>query len=146
LYYIDTAVANEMNGNDLINNWAHGQGSFDEAIVKHWIKKNSFRGKSYRKNMNHYLNSILEISVDMIRLDSIMPSHPNLLLCIDAQGAELDILQSLGEKLKPRYIVVEDDIGNGREVANYIESLGYSFKGGGSDKVYELSGAYLEPH
>lgn len=139
MYYIDPAVANEMNGNDLINNWAHGQGSFDEAIVKHWIKKNSFRGKSYRKNMNHYLNSILEISIDMIRLDSIMPSHPNLLLCIDAQGAELDILQSLGEKLKPRYIIVEDDAGRGRPVGEYLASLGYFYKGGRSDKVYKFN-------
>ena len=77
--------------------------------------------------MNHYLNSILEILVDMIRLDSIMPSHPNLLLCTDAQGAKLDIPHSLEEKLKPRYIAVEDDIGNVRELANYIESLGYFF-------------------
>lgn len=139
MYYIDPEVANNMNGNGPMNNWAHGQGSFDKEVVKYWIQKNSFRGKYYRSKINHFLESILEISVDMIRLDSFAPAHPNMLLCIDAQGAELDILHSLGRELKPRYIIVEDDAGRGRPVGKYLASLGYSYKGGRSDKVYQFN-------
>ena len=141
LYYIDPLVADEMDGNGPYNHWAHGQGSFDINTVKYWIYKNKFRGHNYRKNIQRFISSILDKEVPLMRLDEIVSPHPNMLLCIDVQGAEYEVIKSLGNHIKPKYIIVEDDLQNGAKVRSLLSGLDYVCLGGKTDKIYQLNEA-----
>jgi FkbM family methyltransferase len=137
LFYIDPEIAEEMNGIGPMNNWAHGQGAFDPETIKYWIRKNSFRGSQYRTNIPKYISSILKADVITIRLEDILCSDSdNTLLVIDVQGAELDVLLTLGH-CRPRYIIIEDDLGRGNKVKTYLLDHGYRSLGGSTDKLFQ---------
>lgn len=138
-YYIDPEIADEMNGDGPMNDWAHGQGSFDISTVRRWIIKNSFRGKKYRKNIDRYIGAIKKTAVDLVRIEDIIPHGPNTLLCIDVQGAVMNVVSSLGES-RPKFIIIEDDMGGGGKVKQLLLSMGYKYKGGKRVKLYEFFG------
>jgi FkbM family methyltransferase len=139
LYYIPPELANEMNGNGPMNNWAHGQGSFSKDTIIYWINKNSFRGSRYIDRIPFYINSIVCDSVDSIYARDLLHGKNlhNALLLIDVQGYELEVLKSLDFENSPRYIIYEDDQGNRDNIASYLIANGYKFLGGKTDKVYE---------
>jgi FkbM family methyltransferase len=140
LYFVDPDVADRMNGSGPANNWAHGQGSFDKAVIEYWIRRNRFRGEAYVKNVAFYCSSIMSMEVNVIRLADIelSQSHENLLVVIDVQGFELSVLQGIDWKYPPAYIVIEDDLSNSGPIDTYLGSRGYRYLCGSNDKVYKL--------
>ena len=139
LYFIDPAMADRMNGDGPRNDWAHGQGSLDRSSVEYWIRANAFRGATYRRSIPEYIASIRVATVPIVPLSTVMDSHAtNALLCIDMQGRELDVLLGVDWMNPPRYVVYEDDLGKGEEVARFLVGKGYRYVCGKNDKVYEF--------
>ena len=138
LYFIEPSVADQMNGNGLPNNRAHGQGSFDRNIVKYWIERNQFRGEDYVRNIDNYLKSIISIDVEIIRLSDIEMSseNDNLLLNVDVQGFELDVIRGIDWGHPPAYIVVEDYLNGSSPIDKYLRAKGYFYLCGRVDKVF----------
>src|SRR3954454_9202500 len=101
---------------------AHGQGSFDPNLVKYWIERNRFRGDHYVRNMDNYIDSIISIDVEIIRLSDIDMSNDNLLLNIDVQGFELDVIRGIDWGRSPAYIVVEDYLNESSPIDNYLSA------------------------
>jgi len=141
LYFIEPDVADQMNGRGPLNNWAHGQGSFDKNVINYWIRRNRFRGEGYVKNLDLYYASIRSMEVSVIRLADIelSRSHENLLIVVDVQGFELDVIRGIDWNFPPAYIVIEDDLGNSGPIDEYLSSRGYIYLCGRNDKVYKLS-------
>jgi len=139
LYYIPADVADKMNGDEPENNWAHGQGSFDRETVIHWINANSFRGQEYRDNISFYIDSIKEYSTPITKTDLLLPKTDcEVLLIVDVQGFELEVLNGIDWLCPPRWIVLEDDLGNTQNLLHYMNQKGFKWIAGGHDKVFEL--------
>jgi len=113
IYYIPPQIADEMDGDGPPNRWAHGQGSFSPGTIEYWIEKNSFRGKTYRNNMQRYKESIVSETVCQRTLAELANEACILgidLLIIDVQGAELEVISSLGDMTNlPSIIMMETD-------------------------------------
>jgi FkbM family methyltransferase len=138
LYFIPPELADEMNGDGPDNNWAHGQGSFDLSTVIHWIYANSFRGNSYRNNIQKYIESISKIDVLITPTESILPAERgNLLLVLDVQGFELEVLKGIDLNNPPKFIMLEDDLGNTGELLQFMAEHNFSWIAGDHDKVFE---------
>lgn len=138
LYFIEPAVADQMNGNGPANDWAHGQGSFDPDVIKYWIERNRFRGEEYVRNIGTYMAAIISTDVDIIRLADISLSKQkgNLLLVIDVQGFELEVIRGIDWSFPPAYIVLEDDLNQAGPISKYLASRGYFYLCGRTDKVF----------
>jgi FkbM family methyltransferase len=146
LYFIDAAIANEMDGDGPPNGWAHGQGSFSQDVIVHWIRQNAFRGPNYVANLPRYLEAIRGAPVDCLTLDTICRQrgvqHVDALV-IDVQGHELDVLQGLSRStVRPAYIYYEDDLGRESEtIAALLIGWGYEFVCGHANKLWHLAGS-----
>ena len=137
LFFIRPEVADEMNGKGPKNDWAHGQGSFDKATVIHWINQNSFRGKKYVANIDHYVRSITSINVNVVRTDSLLEKNRcGLLLVIDVQGFESEVLDGIDWMNPPEWVVIEDDLGKSFDHIAYFSKHGYHWVAGEHDKVF----------
>ncbi len=136
LYFISPDTADEMNGTGPLNNWAHGQGSFDKNNIIYWINKNSFRGDEYVRNIDRYINAINEIDVPVIKVGEVISSVLKTLLVVDVQGFELEVLKGIDWSQPPDFIMVEDDIGSHYELSSYLNLNGYSYLCGKTDKIY----------
>jgi FkbM family methyltransferase len=139
LYFIPPALADAMNGDGPMNNWAHGQGSFDKSVVIRWIGQNSFRGKAYVDKIPFFIDSIQSIETPLIRLKDLdfpFRQSDNLLLVLDVQGFELEVLKGLDWDSPPRFIVFEDDLDNGKPIGEFLVSKDYRYLCGSSDKVF----------
>ena len=66
-----------------------------------------------------------------------MPKPDNLLMVMDVQGFELEVLNGLEWSTPPKYIMLEDDLGKTSAVFNFLESKGYNYLCGKTDKVFE---------
>ncbi len=143
-FYIDPNIADEMDGNGPFNKWAHGQGSINKNTIIKWIYKNKFRGSKYIKNINKYIDSILETVIKSTTLDSICKTYQIKkidLLIMDVQGAEYEVLKNLKSfDLKPRFIIYEDDSSLKKGERILLEKLlkteGYFFVTGSHDKLW----------
>lgn len=133
-----------MDGNGPFNKWAHGQGSLNKNTIIKWIYKNKFRGSKYIKNINKYIDSILETVIKTTTLDSICKTYQIKkidLLVMDVQGAEYEVLKNLKSfDLKPRFIIYEDDSSLKKGERTLLEKLlkteGYFFVTGSHDKLW----------
>lgn len=143
-FYIDPQVADEMDGTGPFNNWAHGQGSLSKDTIIKWIYKNKFRGPKYIKNIDKYINAIVETVIKSTTIDFLCRTYQIKkidLLVIDVQGAEYQVLKNLKSMdIKPKYIIYEDDFSLPREERKLLEKLlknqGYIFVLGNSDKLW----------
>jgi len=138
LYYIDPAIADEMNGDGPANDWAHGQGSFDRDVIAYWIEQNRFRGETYVKNIARYHAAIRSVEVAIVRLGDLplARDHANLLVVIDVQGFELEVIRGIDWEHPPAYVVFEDDLRRGAPIDAELRARGYSYLCGRNDKVY----------
>ena len=138
LYFIDPNIADQMNGAGPANNWAHGQGSFDQNVVKYWIGRNKFRGNDYVSNIDRFYSSIRTIEVKVIRVADVELSRysRNLLLVIDVQGFELEVVRGIDWRFPPAYILVESDLMQAGPLDGYLASKGYRYLCGQNDKVF----------
>lgn len=146
LYYIPPEVANQMNGDGPVNNWAHGQGSFDRSIVIKWIKANSFRGESYQKRIPSFIDSIKEHPISIRKTEHILPqTKSDVFLVVDVQGFELEVLKGINWTAPPRWIMLEDDLENTKSLLKYMNKKGFKWIAGRHDKVFEntLAGSSL---
>jgi FkbM family methyltransferase len=139
LYFIPPNVAENMNGNQLPDGWAHGQGSFDYATVVYWIKQNAFRGKEYLDNIPNYISSITYLDVTVKPIRDLIPQAENVLLVIDVQGAEYDVLCGLDWRHPPEYIIIEDDLDQTARAIRLLYYHGYRYVCGICNKVYKRS-------
>ena len=138
LYFIPPELADEMNGDGPHNSWAHGQGSFDRDTVVHWIHANSFRGEIYRQNISKYEDAITSIEMAITITDTLLPAERgNLLLVLDVQGFELEALRGIDWNHPPKFIMLEDDLGNTDELLQFMAERGFSWIAGDHDKVFE---------
>lgn len=139
VHYIPPETAAQMNGDGPPNDWAHGQGSFDRSTVEHWIRANAFRGAEYRARLDEFIGSILTIPVDVIPVGQVLERCANSLLCIDVQGAELNVILGVDWRVPPRYVIYEDDRQTNANIERVLVSLGYRYVCGDSDKVFEIA-------
>ena len=138
LYFISPEVADEMNGDGPINNWAHGQGSFDREIIVHWIHENKFRGEAYRRNVPKFIDSITSIETNIVVTEKLIPKErTGLLLVIDVQGHELEVLSGINWKNPPKWVLVEDDLNSTFDLLGFMYGKGYMWVAGDHDKVFE---------
>jgi len=141
LYFIDPNIADEMNGEGPMNNWAHGQGSFDKDIIEFHIDQNNFRGDIYKTNINRFKKNIISEEIDIILLSEVeTPGVKETLLVIDVQGFELEVILSLNFKKLPKYIFFENDykdVNKTKKIINLLEKYEYKYIGGEHDLVYE---------
>lgn len=141
LFYIPPFLADQMNGNGPLNNWAHGQGSFDHEVVVHWIRENSFRGEDYVQNIERFIAGIQSVKIQVLPIRELYgdwESLENSLLVMDVQGAEMEVLQGIDWGKAPRFIVLEDDLDRGPRLKDFLTSKGYRFLCGTTDKVFCL--------
>lgn len=112
-YFIDPEIANEMDGDGPLNEWAHGLGSFKREIIEETIKFNKFRGEKYRKNIGKFINSIKSMKVEQLTFCKFLEDYKLKkfdLLIIDVQGYEWNILKTISSwPIKPKAIIYEDD-------------------------------------
>jgi FkbM family methyltransferase len=134
LYFIDPAIASEMNGEGPQNDWAHGQGSFDKEIVEYWIRENSFRGARYVERMKEFMSAITSTDVVVVPLNRLRVQRAETLLLLDVQGAELDVLAGLDWSVAPQWIVVKQDRGRNRLIDGLLAAFEYEYLCG-SDNV-----------
>lgn len=149
LFFIRPEVADVMNRDGPKNDWAHRQGSFDKEIIIYWINKNSFRGKEYVANINHYVRSITSINVNVMPTESLLEKNRfGLLIVIDVQGFESEVLDGIDWHNPPEWIVIEDDLGKSLDHIAYFSKFGYHWVAGENDKVFSQlfeSGHYDVP-
>jgi len=88
--------------------------------------------------MDNYIDSIISIDVEIIRVSDIEMSsqNDNLLLNIDVQGFELDVIRGIDWSRPPAYIVVEDYLNEASPIDNYLSARGYFYLCGRIDKVF----------
>jgi len=139
VHFIQPSMAAQMNGDGPHNDWAHGQGSFDRAMVEHWIRANSFRGPEYRSRVEEFIQAIQSVQVKVVPVGDILEDRPNTLLCIDVQGSEIDVLRGVDWRNPPRFVMYEDDREAQEPIQQLLLGLGYRYLCGESDKVFELS-------
>lgn len=140
LYYVPPEIADQMNGDGPLNNWAHGQGSFDRNIIEYWIRRNSFRGEDYRRRIDFFISSITSENVPVRRVADFQRRDVETLLCIDAQGFELTVLHGVDWSTPPAYVIFEDDRGSGGVVEEFLVSKNYYYLCGDHDKVFAWLG------
>lgn len=140
LYFIKPEVADLMNGDGPKNDWAHGQGSFSKETVIHWINENSFRGNEYRKNIPLFISSIDSVVIPTKKISEFIPSASHVLLVLDVQGFEYEVLQGVEWSNRPKFIYLEDDLGNGQKIAKFLAQKGYLYLCGSGDKVFVYVG------
>ena len=138
LYYIDPAVADRMNGNGPANDWAHGQGSFDRAVVEYWIERNRFRGEDYVREIDTFHAAIRSIDVSIMRLADVplFQHGRNILVVMDVQGFEFDVIRGIAWNFPPSFIVFEDDLKKSDAIGAYLAERGFTYLCGRTDKVY----------
>jgi hypothetical protein len=136
LFFIPPDLADQMNGTGPQNGWAHGQGSFDRKVIVQWIYKNSFRGSEYVSNIPRFIDCITSSEVPVRRLSDFNFQMENALLCVDVQGFELDVLESVDWTNPPKYIILEDDLGRTGALSNFMESRLFVYLGGDHDKLF----------
>ena len=141
LYFIKPAVANQMNGDGPMNNWAHGQGSFDKKIIEFHIENNQFRGEKYKKDIMFYKESIECEEIKIIKLSDIyIPDNIETLLVIDVQGFELEVIESINFNNAPKYIFYEDDLKDNpktEKIKSILKKNNYKYVGGDHDLIYK---------
>ena len=143
-FYIDPKIEDEMDGNGPFNKWAHGQGSLNKKTIEKWILKNKFRGSKYIKNINKYIDSILETTLKATTIEIICRNYQIKkidLLLMDVQGAEYEVLKNLKSfDMKPKFIIYEDDSSLSNRETILLEKLlkteGYFFVTGSHDKLW----------
>lgn len=144
-FYIDPSIASSMDGDGPNNQWAHGQGSIDKEVIISWIKKNSFRGENYRKNINNYIKSIKSIKLISKKLNDIANENDLGngidLLVLDVQGHEFKILENLPNiKKLPLFIIYEDDSSmsemDSKNLSYLLIKYGYRLILPGANKVW----------
>lgn len=149
-YYIDPAIADEMNGDGPPNNLAHNKGSANRDTVIHWIEENSFRGMAYKDHIQKYIDSIIETRLECIPLSQLTCSErfPTIdALVIDVRGYELEVLKSANlSTRRPRFIYYEDDAGADRWIDNFLTANGYKYLSGRVDKIYFDVSAFPMTH
>lgn len=144
-YHILPEIADEMNGDGPPNNWAHGQGSFFRESIEFWIRQNQFRGEAYRANIGRYLAAIHETVVNVMPLRSLaLGGIDNLLIVIDAQGAEFDVLLGVDWRRRPNWLIFEQDIAVVGLIEEFLTALGYVYICGTSNPVWGLAEAPVE--
>ena len=136
-YYIDPSVADDMNGNGPLNNWAHGQGSFSREKIVESIHANSFRGDKYVANIPHFVESIKKCKFATIPLENFLRELVPTLVVIDVQGFEMEVLATLNLSNLPMSIIVENEFEDNR-LFNHLSSLGYFRRLTGHDEIYNL--------
>ena len=94
-YYVDPAVADEMDGDGPPNRWAHGQGSTQRDVIVYWIRQNAFRGAHYRDNIPRYIDAI-EADLDTLLRKSVGKQVVGA--AIQRAGGD-DVVASLGNGL-----------------------------------------------
>jgi FkbM family methyltransferase len=135
LYYIPNNVAYMMNGDGPHNNWALGQGSFSKENIIFWINNNSFRGEEYKKNIKFWIDNINAITVPVITTKNLIPQNSkNVFLLIDVQGFEIDVLKGIDWSSPPKYIMIEEDLGN-RDAREYLINKCYNLVGNYSNNL-----------
>jgi len=140
IYYIPPKIANQMNGHGPKNDWAHGQGSFSKEFIINEIKKNSFRGNNYIRNMNKFIESIIYEEVENISIKEIKTKKDDLkLLVIDAQGYEFNILKSINFTEQNFDIIYYEDedltLPESKKIRKFLRSNNYFFKSFHSNNV-----------
>jgi|SRR5437868_1856492 len=90
------------------------------------------------ETLDNYIDSIISIDVEIIRVSDIEMSsqNDNLLLNIDVQGFELDVIRGIDWSRPPAYIVVEDYLNEASPIDNYLSARGYFYLCGRIDKVF----------
>jgi len=90
------------------------------------------------RNIDHYIESIISVDVEIIPLSDIEMSgqNDNLFLNIDVQGFELDVIRGIDWSYPPAYIVVEDYLNEASPIDKYLIARGYFYLCGRVDKVY----------
>ena len=137
LYFILPKVANLMNGEGPLNNWAHGQGSFKLETIVYLIKQNSFRGKKYRNNIPFFISSITQVKTKIIKTENILlPNNDNLLLIVDVQGYEFEVLKGINWNYPPRYLMLEDDQSKSDKLISFLNKKNFIYLCGSTDKVF----------
>lgn len=138
LFFIDPAIADQMNGEGPANNWAHGQGSHDRNVVAYWIERNRFRGNEYVRNLEAFHAAVTSIEVKVIPLADVALSreNANLLIMIDVQGFEFEVIRGIDWDYPPAYIVFEDDRRTSGAIDEYLCARGYSYLCGHNDRLY----------
>ena len=141
LYFIKPAVADQMNGDGPMNNWAHGQGSFDKKIIEFHIEDNQFRGEKYKKDIRFYKENIESEEIKIIKLSDIyIPDNIETLLVIDVQGFELEVIESINFNNAPKYIFYEDDLKDkpkAEKIKSILKKNNYKYIGGDHDLIYK---------
>ncbi len=139
-YYVDPAVADEMDGDGPPNRWAHGQGSTQRDVIVYWIRQNAFRGAHYRDNIPRYIDAIVTAELDFVPLHTVTASErfPVIdALVIDVQGHELEVLQSVNfSTRRPRFVYYEDDIEANTAIDALLSRQGYRYLCGKENKLY----------
>ncbi len=136
-YYIDPTVADDMNGEGPLNNWAHGQGSFSREKIVESIHANSFRGKRYLVNIPYFVESIKKCKFATIPLENFLQELVPTLVVIDVQGFEMEVLATLNRSNLPMSIIVENEYEDNR-LFKYLSALGYFRHLTGHDEIYIL--------
>ena len=111
-YYIDPEIAETMDGDGPLNQWANGLGSFSREKIISSIQNNGFRGGEYRQNIPKFMASICSMKVSPITINDLVRKyrvHKIDLLQIDAEGYDYKIIMSIDFNLwKPRIINFEN--------------------------------------
>lgn len=138
LFYIPPEIADKMNGNGPLNNWAHGLGSFDKENIINWIEKNRFRGNNYINQIQNFKDSIISKKVKVCKTSDVLQYSPNSLIVIDVQGHELEVLKGINFELKrPRYIIIEVDHPTNIPAYDFLKNLGYKWIAGKTNIVFK---------
>ena len=84
LYFIKPAVADQMNGDGPMNNWAHGQGSFDKKIIKEIAKAQKRFGEAFDEEQFKKTNP--NVLRNASKIESIEKSMKDALNANDLKG------------------------------------------------------------
>jgi len=105
------------------------------------FKKISDQHKYNKQNLNTDLVS--NYPVNIITLDEYLKNsnitNP-LILKIDVQGFEYEVLQGIEWSNRPKFIYLEDDLGNGQKISTFLAQKGYLYLCGSGDKVFVYVG------
>jgi Family of unknown function (DUF6492) len=138
LYTIPQDVADRMDGCGPPNLWARGQSSNSRATIVHWIWKNAFRGKDYQSSILEFISSITPVEVSVRpTADFIGPNPHKVFLVVDSQGMEFEVISGLTKDSLPRWICIEEDLGDLR-ARSLLLDLGYKLIVDGADPLFQL--------
>lgn len=135
LFFLDPEIAEKMNGEGPINNWAHGQGSISRAKVVKSIFENDFRGASYVRQIPKFIEGIRDTTIPVSPTDDFLKDQNVEMLVIDVQGFEVEVLKGMNPNNLPKYIVVENEFDDER-IQNYLSTLNYVCASKGHDLIF----------